>query len=366
MRPPVSKPLTAAWYVSGHGWGHASRQREVIREINRRLPGLGVAVISTVPGWFWESLPNVALCGRASGPVPFEAPGTTDLPATREILAAFLSDWRRALSREIEFLGSVGADLVVSDIEALPFEAARILGMPALGIANFTWDWVFRNLGEGFGEVGDLLAGLYSSGTYLRLPLGPSEQPFCRCIDMPLLPGGTPRDPERARRLFRPGPLMVVTLRDPGRLAGSSLLAPVGWQVVTSLPEEIPGVTRNIHPAELEKLGLRFADLVACADTVLLTPGYGIVSQVLAWGSRAVVIRRHEFPEAPYLMGALEGRAGTVISEAVDLLGDGLERAALRSLEGPPPVAVGGGGLEACAERVQAVVESGTPGLLYR
>jgi hypothetical protein len=362
----MSRPRRVAWYVSGHGWGHASRQREIIREITRRLPGLGVTIISTVPGWFWDGLPNVMLCRRASGPVPVEAPGTTDLPATGELLAAFLAGWRGALSREIELLGSVGADLVVSDIEALPFEAARILGMPALGVANFTWDWVFRNLGGGFGEVSNLLEGLYSSGTYLRLPLGPSEQPFCRCIDLPLLPGGSPRDPERARRLFRPGPLMVVTLRDPGRLAGSSLLAPVGWQVVTSLPEEIPGVTRNIPPAELDKLGLRFADLVACADTVLLTPGYGIVSQVLAWGSRAIVMRRHEFPEAPYLMKALDGRAGTVVCEAVDLVGDGLEKAALLSLEGPPPVAVANGGLEVCVERILTVVESGTPDLLGR
>jgi hypothetical protein len=348
-----------AWYVSAHGWGHASRQREVIREVIARKPGIRITVVTGVPAWFWAGIPEIDISPRATGPLPVERGGATDPGATRAGLSDFLACWKELLEGEREFLVSIGAGLVVSDIDAIPFEAARSAGIPAIGLASFTWDWLFGNLPGCGGEAAGLMARLYSEGHYLRLPLGPRDHPFRSCEDMPMLPGGVPADPDRARRLLgREAPLMVVTLRDAGVLEGP-LSAP-GWKVVTSLPEPMPGCDLNIPPPELERLGLRFADLVACADTVLLTPGYGIVSLVLAAGVRAVVVRRHGFPETPFLMESLEGRSGTVIRNASELTGDGLGKAASLSLEGPAPLPAGAGGIEASAGRLVEAHESGT------
>ena len=41
-----------AFYVSGHGFGHASRDIEVINALIRRQSDLRVVIRSQVPGWF--------------------------------------------------------------------------------------------------------------------------------------------------------------------------------------------------------------------------------------------------------------------------------------------------------------------------
>lgn len=356
-----------AWYVSSHGWGHASRQREVIREIVSRHPGVAATVITDSPGWLWPSTSRAVTDRRATGPVPIESGASIDLEATARQLDSFSKRWTRLVRREAEFLSASGAGLVVSDIDAVPFEAAWSVGIPSVGIANFTWDWAFSSLLGLPCEACGLMSSMYSHGTLLRLPLGPSWQPFGACVDVPLLSAGIPRDPSRAREVFGSRPVLLVTLRDASRLEGRRLTPPEGWLVASSLLEEVPGVGLNLPPARLDDLGLGFADLVEAADAVLMTPGYGIVSQVLARGKRAVVLPRPGFPEVPYLMASLDGRPGTVVREARGLSGSGLGKAVMEALEGPDPVPVPSGGLEACVGFLSSLIDPRRmPGTAFR
>jgi L-arabinokinase len=333
--------MRAAWYVSSHGWGHAARQRELLRAWLGRRPDAEVTVTTEVPGWFWDGMERVQTRRAAAGPMPVEGNGCADPEATAGALRDFCERADEVVEREHRFLEKDDFGLVVSDIDPAPFAAADRLGIPAYGVANFTWDWIYaRMLPDMEREVG-LLRRLYRTGTYLRLPLGPPEHPFGECRQVGLLPGGVPRDPDAARRLLGPGRVCLVSLRDPARLGGPLPEVP-GWVLVSALPENRFGLPRNLTPADMRRAGVSFADLVAAADAVLCKPGYGMVSQILCGGLRAVVLRRTDFPETPYLTEPLHGRPGVLLAAAPrvrrslpDLLADLLRQPAAISLPSP-------------------------------
>lgn len=307
--------MRAAWYVSSHGWGHAARQRELIRAWLRRDESREVTLTTQVPDWFWRGIDSVSVRGEQPGPLPVEVEGRVDPRATAEALSLFHRRASAIVEREAVFLGEMRPDLVISDIDPVPFAAAERLGIPAWGIANFTWDWVFGRMLSDMEREVEQLAGMYSSGTYLRLPLGPPASPFHACRDVGLLPGGVAANPDGARELLGDGRACLVALRDPGRMGGSIPDVP-GWELVSALPGDRFGLERNFTPDRLAETGVSFADLVVAADVVLCKPGYGMISQILCGGLRAVVLRRTDFPETPYLTAPLEDRPGVVLADA--------------------------------------------------
>lgn len=307
--------MRAAWYVSSHGWGHAARQRELMRAWLDRYTEAGVTITTEVPEWFWDGMERVRVRRGSAGPMPVEGKGSADPQATAKILRSFCDRAEEVVDRERRFLEEGDFGLVVSDIDPAPFAAADRLGITAYGVANFTWDWIYARMLPDLEREVDLLRRLYRTGTYLRLPLGPPEHPFGECRDAGLLPGGVPRDPDAARDLLGQGPTCLVSLRDPARLGGPLPAVP-GWELVSALPENRFGLPRNLTPADMRRAGVSFADLAAAADAVLCKPGYGMVSQILCGGLRAVVLRRTDFPETPYLTAPLRDRPGVLLADA--------------------------------------------------
>ena len=50
---PASAPLV--FYISGHGFGHASRDVEIINALRARQPDLPIVVCTQVPPWLMQS-----------------------------------------------------------------------------------------------------------------------------------------------------------------------------------------------------------------------------------------------------------------------------------------------------------------------
>ena len=103
-----------AAYVSGHGFGHATRTGEVLRALRRREPGLAVSVVSSAP----EALFRAAL----SGPFEFRRVECDVGLAQRDALRideagtaaacrAFARGWDEHVLREAEWLRGAGAGL---------------------------------------------------------------------------------------------------------------------------------------------------------------------------------------------------------------------------------------------------------------
>ena len=53
--------VVAAFFISGHGFGHATRDIEVIRALARQRPALRVVVRTSAPAWLFDGLENVTV-----------------------------------------------------------------------------------------------------------------------------------------------------------------------------------------------------------------------------------------------------------------------------------------------------------------
>ena len=298
------------WHVSAHGWGHAARQRELIRAVKAEYPHILITLVSSAPAWFWQGIPvDWVLPGRLS-PIALEKNGVPDGALTAANLRKFLGTEKELLSEELRLQRETDADLVVTDIDPLPVKAADINSIPAIGVGNFTWDWILAEMCPDLRGETERIAQMYSTGIYLRLPMGPDHSPFETTAEMPLLRGGPEGHPDKVKSLLPvDGLKCLVAFR---HLPESFPVdVPDGLTAFTALPEPQNPSWLNITHGELARNDASFADLVAAADVVIAKPGYGIVSQLLAMGKPAVLIPLHSFPEENYLLMAVKNREAT-------------------------------------------------------
>ncbi|MGE5851115.1 MAG: glycosyl transferase, partial [Candidatus Methylomirabilota bacterium] len=133
-----------AFYITGHGFGHAKRMTVVASVLAEQVPDLRLTIISTVPEWLLRL--NLAapfqLRVRALdvGVIQWDSI-RLDPAATLSAYALLLHQQPAAVQEEIEILRRDRVGLVVADIPPAAFLVARRAGLPGIGISNFTWDW---------------------------------------------------------------------------------------------------------------------------------------------------------------------------------------------------------------------------------
>src|SRR5207245_9765840 len=81
-----------------------------------------------------------------------------------------LARWRtfdveqpRRIEGEAAWLLQVGARVVLADVPPLAFEAAAAAGVPGIGLANFSWDWIYRHLARRQPEFAEPARGAAAS-----------------------------------------------------------------------------------------------------------------------------------------------------------------------------------------------------------
>ena len=306
--------------TTSHGLGHLTRSLALAAALRRGFPTLELVLATTTPR------------GRVvlDLPPPFDLhavgyePGTLhrtafelDPEATVRAYQAFADERAARLDEEVAFLRQSGCMAVVSDVPALPVRAAAVCGLPAIGVGNFTWDWILEPLltGTPAEPVLRMLADDYAAGTMQWvLPLGTDASPFPESRPAPLVSRRASLAPDAVRsRLGLP-----AAADDDGRRL--ALVCPGGWSTDDWGAIHVPGcarwrfVTVGDLPvtSEAPRLslphalpeGVAFPDLVAAADVVLAKPGYGIASECLVHRTPMVSIERPGFRETPALWSA--------------------------------------------------------------
>ena len=137
-----------AAYVSGHGFGHATRTAEVLRALRERAPDLPLTVITSAPEWlFREALRGPFAYRRLECDVGLAQQDALviDEEETSRRFAGFALGWGGLVAAEAAFLRDAKTRLVLGDIPPLAFAAAHEAGVPGVGLANFSWDWIYRH-----------------------------------------------------------------------------------------------------------------------------------------------------------------------------------------------------------------------------
>ena len=287
---------SVAYYVSGHGLGHAARAGEVVRA----LAALGVAdrihVRTRAPaemfGEFTGTPVTVHPVSTDAGAVE-ETPLRIDPRRTLEAAGDVLRRRDEIIAAEQAFIREAGVGLIASDAPFLAGDVGAAAGVPCLALTNFTWDWIFEPYAEQFPEYQDVVRqvrGGYAAMTgWLRLPFAQSTGAFSQVWDVPLVarhPGHRRAESAGALGVDRDSrPRVLIGMR--GGVPHDTVLAAVrDTRDFTFLyPGEWPGdAPENLRPFQVTD-DLSFSDAISAADVVVAKLGYGTLADCIATGN---------------------------------------------------------------------------------
>nr|GMC61301.1 L-arabinokinase-like isoform X1 [Ipomoea batatas] len=189
------KPLVFAYYVTGHGFGHATRVVEIVR--NLILAGHEVHVVTGAPNYVYTSeIQSPQLFIRKvlldCGAVQADALTVDRLASLEKYIELAVVPREEILATEVDWLKSIKADFVVSDVVPVACRAAANAGIPAVCCTNFSWDFIYAEYVMAAGiqnrSIIWQIAEDYSHCEFLiRLPGYCPMPAFRDVIDVPLV-----------------------------------------------------------------------------------------------------------------------------------------------------------------------------------
>ncbi len=313
--------MDIVFYTSGHGFGHASRDVEILNELGaagRHRLRLRTAVS---PDLLRRTLrvPYTLLPGACdTGIVQTTSIAQSDA-ATVQAALDFYDTFPARLDAEVRRLDDGRVDLVVGDIPPLAFAAATRLGVPAVALGNFTWDWIYEThpsfLPAG-SEVLHLIRDCYRQAALaLELPFSGGFDVFERVKRVPLVARRPTQSAAATRAFFGlPATGRVALLSFGGYGLPALQLRQIDcgsdWTVVTTdrvtdTARPLPPFARVISEQVFLGSAFRYEDLVAAADAVVTKPGYGILAECISAGTPMLYTSRGSFREYDVLVAAM-------------------------------------------------------------
>ena len=313
------------FYISSHGFGHASRAIEVINAMLARRPETRIGVRTAAPRWLFDltvkGKVTFSTLETDTGVVQVDALTLDEADSIRRA-SAFHSDLVTRAASETRALRELGAGLIVGDIPPLAFAVGAASGIPSIGLGNFTWDWIYADYPRVrlAPSLLPAIRGAYAKASMaLRLPMWGGFESFSNVKDIPFIARHATKTREEVCKLLKipaEKPIVLASFGGYG-LPGldTDLLAKFKkYTVITTanVPmsrarKETPlserkGSFVSINEEGMYDAGVRYEDLVAAAEAVVTKPGYGIIAEAIANDAAILYTSRGHFPEYDVLV----------------------------------------------------------------
>ncbi len=313
------------FYVSGHGFGHASRSIEVINAILARRPETRIGVRTSAPRWLFD----LTVKGKVAfstlecdtGIVQVDALTLDEADSIRRA-SAFHTELVTRAASETRMLRELGAGLIVGDIPPLAFAVGGSAGIPSVAIGNFTWDWVYADYPRVRLAPSLLPAvrGAYAKASIsLRLPMHGGFENMNNVTDIPFIARHAAKTRDevcKALKLPTEKPIVLASFGgyglpglDTDQLAKfkkytviMTANVPLARSRKDAAATERKGAFISVNEEAMYDTGVRYEDLVGAAEVVVSKPGYGIISECIANDAALLYTSRGHFPEYDVLV----------------------------------------------------------------
>lgn len=319
-------PNCIAFYVTDHGFGHATRCIALIRALLARndvevlvrsgscVPLLAASLAPWTARGRVRIVPGPTNRGWVSRPGSLEV----DRERTVALAAAEVAGLPAWVERETEWCRRERVVLVVSDIVPGAFVVAGRLGVPALAVSNFTWFDAYAHLFPGAGWLPSLRRAYGQADGAAVLPFTSGVTALPNGWEAPLL--GRRADAARARRIRarikRPGEAVIYvglggSFPDLHRVAGRLFRGDAGLPASLIVGRGLGGV----FPGSLEVPGddPEGQDYLAAADAAVVKAGYSTVAEAVLARVPVVVLYRETIAEDRDIAAEVE-RLGVGVS----------------------------------------------------
>ncbi len=296
-----------AYFISPHGFGHASRAAAVMNALHEKIPAVHFEIFTLVPHWFFREsltasftyhtlLTDIGLAQETSL--------REDIPQTLKRLKEFLPFDRALVSELGQRVTRLNCKLIVCDIAPLGIAVARAAGIPSVLVENFTWDWIYAGYAKHdsrFNKHIKYLRAIFRSADYHI-----QTEPVCDYWRANLSTPPVSREPRTSRKEIRkrleiPQHAKTVLITMGGIPERHSFIEQLTQ--VKRVHFIIPGASQSIRiQANLILLPHRskfyHPDLMNAADVVIGKAGYSTVAEAYHAGIPLGYIQRDKFRES--------------------------------------------------------------------
>ncbi len=296
--------MNIAYYITGHGYGHAVRSIEVIKKLLEQKNDMTVFVRTATPEWLFHKIAsrNVYYMNiRLDFGVIQSNSFIADKRQTLREYAELLKIKNKLVGQEVDFFRTEKIDIAISDITPFAFDAAARAGIPGIAVGNFSWDWIYADYVKEFPEyeyvLNDIRQSYQKAAVLYKLPLSDDMPAFPHIEPAPLIARRASLSKQQARRVLGlPGKGKIVLLalrendlalvnRDNIQHNRNYLFA------LSSCRIEAPNI---IH---IPEGSLSFENVLASCDMVLSKPGYSLISECIANKIKILYVLREDFCE---------------------------------------------------------------------
>jgi L-arabinokinase len=302
------------FYISGHGYGHATRTIEIIKRLVNEND-YHCFIKTSAPEWLFKT----NLDKNYTYSFLVHDIGTIQQDwlhvDKKSSLDAFKKLWENRSSiieNELNFIKAHQIEFIFGDIPPLAFEIATAAGLPSLAMGNFSWDWIYQPYLTEFPEYSPLVESIqnaYQKADLLcRLPFYSEMLAFKKMRDVPLVARLAQYSKAYIRQLLQEhghlhSPLVLIALRkedlkwiDLTRLKHFKELTFLLFDQNYARDENLLPITQDFIP---------FQEIVHTADIVVSKLGYGIVSECIANQTPLLFTDRFDFQEYAVLKNGL-------------------------------------------------------------
>jgi L-arabinokinase len=343
--------MIVAFYITGHGFGHATRSIEVARGLLKA--GHSVCIVTNLPPAFFDDLSGPAIkdandaddiargCLQVhrrlldTGAIQLDALRVDPKLTLDEYIDNIFDNHDSIVAAEVGFLKFIEADVVLADATPAACAAGRLAGIGAVVLlSNFGWDYIYAYMAHTLGpdaearyaEMIKQVSDDYASATVIysypgEIPWAES-QPHLPVHRIPLVSRRARRTQAQVREsLAIPQQARLLLLGFGGHSASWRLqdaYLPPGWHccVLGMRPEEIPSTAR-FHALALDTY---VPDVVAASDCWLGKLGYGTVSEAISHRTPLIHVSRSCWPEERHVEEYLDKCHGGVKMPVKDFL----------------------------------------------
>ncbi|MDA1107256.1 MAG: hypothetical protein O2845_02500 [Proteobacteria bacterium] len=345
--------------ISSHGFGHAAQTAPVVNALRQRIPDLRVTLRTTVP--------PALLAARFEGEfthVPVASDFGMRMASAVGVLvdesarayAEFHRHWEGRVREEAQALAALAPDLVLANVPYLTLAGAAEAGIPAVALCSLNWADVYAHYCGQRPEAAEIHAQMLAAYNSAGNSVGNSAacflqtEPHMPMTDIarrrsigPVARIGHTRRAEINRRLGLSERDRLVLIA-PG---GIEMRLPINdWPRSPRIRWLVAEAWRVTHPdaVSIESLSMHFMDILCSSDALIGKPGYGSFTEVACNAVPMLYVKRHDWPEEPYLVEWLDrnGRSleiGRAQLERGDIF-DALQT--LWAMPARPPVAPAG------------------------
>lgn len=186
-----SMPLKIIYYITSHGFGHATRSSEIIEELAKR--NHWITITTNAPSFLFAEILSERVTLR---PCALEPPivqinaCTLDPESSMTKLETWLEQVPEIQQTEQEFLKLIRPDVILLDSGYVAAPVAKKLSIPTILISNFTFDRVYSALARNDQDkknVGIVTEMYYSITHFLRMHGWIECSVHAKPIDVPLV-----------------------------------------------------------------------------------------------------------------------------------------------------------------------------------